>query len=119
MLTPDDLIQSYEGRAGLLARCILYGLVEPQVEITSAVQATLAQTLIDELQASSKTEFLRRIDKALKWAVREDVSPELAIFTIEQTIPLRSKTLQRGIHKTAEYQAYREKLGDLFDAATF
>jgi hypothetical protein len=117
VLTPEDLINSYEGRAGLLARCILYGLVEPDVEVTPGVLATLAQTIVNELAASTKTQFLSRVPRALKWAIREDVAPEIAIFTIEQVMAARSKTIQRTVVKSDEYAAYREKLGALLDDA--
>jgi len=116
-LAPQDLIEAYAGRAGLLARCILYGLVEPMVQITPAVLATLSQAIVEELLATPKAQFLTRMPRALKWAVRPDVSPELAIFTIEQVLGARSPLQRRLIAKTDEYGAYREKLGALLDDA--
>lgn len=82
-LSPHDLIQSYEGRAGLLARCILYGLVEPDVEIDPNVMITLAYTLVDELRTTveeTPTRFADRAEKAIKWAMRPDVPPEIAVL---------------------------------------
>ncbi len=119
MLNPEDLIEAYEGRAGLLARCVLYGLVEPNVEITPAIVATMSQVMVEELKSSPKAQFLTRMPRALKWAVRSDVSPELAIFTIEQVLADRSKLQRSLIVKTNEYASYRLKLGALLDDATY
>lgn len=116
-LNPLDLVAAYEGRAGLLARCVLYGLVEPDVPMTPGILATLSQTIIEELMESPKAQFLSRMPRALKWAVRPEISPDLAIFTIEQVLAVRSSAQRRLIGKTAEYAAYREKLGALLDDA--
>jgi hypothetical protein len=88
-LSPHDLIASYEGRAGLLARCILFGLVEPDVEIDPNVMMTLAYTIVDELRTTAEEtpgRFGSRAEKALQWAVRSDVAPEAAAFMVQMLI---------------------------------
>jgi len=114
-LNPFDLIEAYEGKASLLSRCILFGLVEPDNEMSPAIQLTLAQSIVAELKDCPKAQFLSRVPRALKWAVRADVAPELAIFAVEPTLSMRSPSQQKIVRKMPEYAAYKDKLGSLLD----
>ena len=115
MLMPDDLIDSNYGKAGLLARCILSGLVEPHVEMTPLILGSLAEVIADELKSSRKTDFMRKMPRALKWAVRPDVTPEFAILAVEHALAARSPTQRRVIRGSREYGAYRAKFGTILD----
>jgi len=110
MLSPQDLIESYEGRAGLLARCILYGLVEPDVEIDANVLATLSSTLVSELATTleeTPTRFVGRAQKAYAWALR--FQPEFAVmFAIQlnQLIVRQDQTVVDEILEMPEYNEF-------------
>ena len=77
----QDLIDSYQGQAGLLGRAILMGLAEPDMYIAPEVMLVLADNLVEEIQGMDIDDmrFPSRITRALKWAVRDDVMPEAAI----------------------------------------
>jgi hypothetical protein len=121
-LNPLDLVEAYEGRAGLLVRCILFGLVEPDVEITPAVQATLAQAMVDELVetlAENRGMFPSRARRAYAWAVRADVSPEFAIFMGEQVrarVRAENRDTREDLFESPEYRAYCMKFADVIGA---
>jgi hypothetical protein len=112
----QNLIDAYQGEAGLLARCILYNLVEPPGNRSPDLMIALSKTLIQELKDANKSQFLSRFPRAMKWALRDDVPPDLAIYVIEQTLALRSRTMRRVVRKIPEYHAYREKMGGVLEA---
>ena len=108
-LTHDDLLEAYQGRAGLLCRCILFGLVEQPTEMDQMLQLVLAETIVDELGTTGKQNFLTRFPRALKWAMRDEIAPEFAIITIEKALRARSAAQQARVRKMPEYKAYLEK----------
>src|SRR6478752_8755373 len=48
-LSVQRLLDSHYGRATLLSRCILHGLVEPDVEVSADVQFNIVLSMIDEI----------------------------------------------------------------------
>jgi len=118
---PQELIDAYQGRAGLLARCILYGLVEPDVEVNPDILITLANTLADELSdeeiIESEHRFLRQSSKALRWAIRESIPTEIGIlfYLRLMAIPISFK---EELIEMPEHMAFFEKYGDIIRAAT-
>lgn len=118
---PQELIDAYQGRAGLLARCILYGLVEPNVEVNPDILITLANTLADELSdeevIESEHRFLRQSSKALRWAIRSSIPTEIGIlfYLRLMAIPI---AFTDELVTMPEYMAFFEKYGDIISAAT-
>lgn len=113
--THQDLIDANEGKAGLLCRCILFGIVEPPEEMNRMLQHSLAEIIIEELGGYSKHEFRSRFPRALKWAVRPEIADEFGIFTIEKVLATCSPVLRRQAEKMPEYQAYLAKHGPTLD----
>lgn len=76
-----DLIASTRGRADLLGRAILMGLTPPELEITPDVMLMLANVFADELSQMDQEEmrFSVRVSRALRFVLRDDLQPELAI----------------------------------------
>ncbi len=118
---PQELIDAYQGRAGLLARCILYGLVEPDVEVNPDILITLANTLADELSdeeiIESENRFLRQSGKALCWAIRDSIPAEIGIlfYLRLMSIPVPFKDELRSL---PEHAAFFVKYGDIIGSAT-
>ena len=111
---PQDLIDSNAGKASLLCRCILAGLVEPEVEIVPETQALLARAMVDEIMPMFENPgFMleRRLVRAFEWAVRPDVSPEYGII-MGQTI-LANIPDGRDFLETEAYRSYMVKFGDI------
>ena len=80
MITYQDLIDANEGRASLLARCILLGLVEPTGTINPDILITLAINLAEELSESEdEFAFDKKITRAFSWASRSEIAPEIGI----------------------------------------
>ncbi len=115
-LDHQDLIDAYSGKAGLLCRCILFGLVEPPTEMDQMLQLVLAETIVEELGQTGKQNFLTRFPRALNWALRSEVGPEFAVFTIEKAIAARSSAQQARVRKMPEYKAYSEKFAGVLEA---
>ena len=117
---PQELIDAYQGRAGLLARCILYGLVEPDVDVNPDILITLANTLADELSdeeiVESENRFLRQSSKALRWAIRDSIPTEIGIlfYLRLMAIPISFK---EELVSMPEHVAFFEKYGDIISAA--
>jgi hypothetical protein len=111
-LTPQALLDAYQGKAGLLCRCILFGIVEPPVEMDQMLQQTLANTIIEECGDYTKHEFRNRFPRALKWACREEVDPTFGIFTIEKVLSTCSKQIRRMVEAMPEYKEYQAKHGE-------
>lgn len=117
---PQELIDAYQGRAGLLARCILYGLVEPDVDVNPDILITLANTLADELSdeeiVESENRFLRQSSKALRWAIRDSIPTEIGIlfYLRLMAIPISFK---EELVSMPEYVVFFEKYGDIISAA--
>jgi hypothetical protein len=116
-ITLQEMLDAYQGRAGRVALCILTGLTEPEGEVTPGIQAIIAQEIFILLSGASRSEYIRRMPRALAWAVRPDVSPELAIYAIESTRRARSMTIQKEIARLPQWKAFREKLGPILDEA--
>jgi len=117
---PQELIDAYQGRAGLLARCILYGLVEPDVEVNPDILITLANTLVDELSdeeiVESESRFLKQAAKALRWAIRDSIPAEIGIlfYLRLMSVPISFKNELMAL---SEYEAFYAKYGDIIRAA--
>lgn len=81
-LEAQELIDSYLGRAGLLANAIMMGLTEPDVEINGDVMLALGDEMASRLTAVDATDmrFPKRASRALAWAARDDVTPEIALM---------------------------------------
>lgn len=81
-LESQELIDSYLGRAGLLANAIMMGLVEPDVEVSPDVLLALADEMILRVAALDPDDmrFASRAVRAVKWACRADVQPEIALL---------------------------------------
>lgn len=81
-LEAQELIDSYLGRAGLLANAIMMGLTEPDVEINGDVMLALGDEMASRLIAvdAADMRFPKRASRALAWASRDDVTPEIALM---------------------------------------
>ena len=81
-LEAQELIDSYLGRAGLLANAIMMGLTEPDVEINGDVMLALGDEMAERLIAveAGDMRFPKRASRALAWAARDDVTPEIALM---------------------------------------
>jgi hypothetical protein len=111
-MTPHDLIEAYEGRAGLLARAILYGLTEPSGEMSPAINMTVSEVIVTQLALSNTVQFFRRLPYALKWAIRPETPPEMGILTVQRVFARCSKTRLRNIKRLPEYKDFIAKLGE-------
>lgn len=81
-LEAQELIDSYLGRAGMLANAIMMGLTEPDVEINGDVMLALGDEMAERLIAvdAADMRFPKRAVRALEWATRDDVTPEIALM---------------------------------------
>ena len=77
----QDLIDSYLGRAGLLANAIMMGLTEPDVEINPDVMLALGDEITQRVLALDPEDMrtTTRVVRAVQWATRDDVQPETAL----------------------------------------
>ena len=121
---PQDLIDSNAGKATLLCRCILAGLVEPEVEVTPDTQALIARAMVDEIiPMLDNPGFMlqRRLTRVFEWAVRSDVEPEYGIM-VGQTV-LAFMDDSQDFMESEVYRSYMTKFGDIIaevgDAAQF
>lgn len=114
-LTPQALLDAYSGKAGLLCRCILFGIVEPPEKMDRMLQQMLAETIIEECTEFNKHEFMRRFPRALKWAIREEIEPEFGIFTIEKVLASVGRQLRAKAFKMPEYAEYLAKHGETIE----
>lgn len=80
-LDAQDLIDSYLGRAGMLANAIMMGLTEPDVEIGPDVMLALGAEITERVLALDPEDMRTetRVVRALQWATRDDVQPEVAL----------------------------------------
>ena len=118
MLTPEEMVEGYQSQASLVARCIIYGLVEPTLDITPNLQVAVAEELSQTLGTTPKAEKYRlpnRLERAFQWAVRDDVQPELAILMGETTLATIPKMIAKQFRKTEAYIVYKNKLGELLN----
>lgn len=77
----QELIDSYLGRAGMLANAIMMGLTEPDVEINPDVMLALGNEIAARVLDLDPEDMRTppRVVRAVKWATREDVQPETAL----------------------------------------
>ncbi len=77
----QELIDSYLGRAGMLANAIMMGLTEPDVEISPDVMLALGAKITERVLALDPEDMrtTTRVVRAVQWATREDVQPETAL----------------------------------------
>jgi hypothetical protein len=118
MLDPHDLVEAYNGRVGLLSRCILYGLVEPNVEVNVDIQRILASSLIEELVETKKNEpvrLLTRMERAVKWATRSDIPHELGLYLGISALQLLGRNKMVTFKRTDIYQQFKTKFGDIIE----
>ena len=89
-LEAQELIDSYLGRAGMLANAIMMGLTQPDVEINGDVMLALGDELAARLLAVDVEDmrFGKRAERALAWATREDVTPEVALLFYSRVLPV-------------------------------
>jgi hypothetical protein len=73
----DTILAMNNGRADLLARCIIHGVAEPGGHMNTDVMLGVAHGIVEWLSEQDGEEPANR---AIAWAMREDVSPELAIL---------------------------------------
>ena len=80
-LEAQELIDSYLGRAGMLANAIMMGLTEPDVEINPDVMLALGAENTERGLALDPEDMrtTTRVVRAVKWATRDDVQPETAL----------------------------------------
>lgn len=80
-LEAQELIDSYLGRAGMLANAIMMGLTEPDVEINPDVMLALGAEITERVLALDPEDMrtTTRVVRAVKWATRDEVQPETAL----------------------------------------
>lgn len=89
-LEAQELIDSYLGRAGMLANAIMMGLTEPDVEISPDVMLALGAEITERVLELDPEDMrtTTRVVRALKWATRDDVQPETALAFYARVLPV-------------------------------
>lgn len=109
----QDYLEAVDGRASLLGRAILRGIVEPVGMMNPDVQIALAHVMAAELAIIAKQEgkpaFNRCAARALRWTIRDDTIPECGI--------LLGMWLSQGRARvnisSPEWKAFKAKFDDI------
>lgn len=91
----QDLYESDHQKGSLLARCILSGLVEPNVTMTPHIAAAVGLAMVEALKQPAAFNAVARYERALTWATREDTQPEWALFTVGSLLRAQAAAPER------------------------
>lgn len=115
MFDPKAIVAANNGRARLLARCILSDLVEPEKNVEPLIQVLVAQEMVAEIKRIKRKDGATRAQsrgvRALAWALRESVEAEIAFMIVVNAIAAAP-----GLKKTEEYGAFKVQFASILDA---
>lgn len=112
------LIDGYNGRASVLARAILYGLIEPNEEMDGNLYYNLSEALVEMLREVAADDAARlplRVTRALAWAARDTTPHDFACYVGIAGMSLLDADQCEIVKEGDAYAAYYNRLKPVLD----